>query len=46
MSKICINCKYITDIYHVDKKWCCLKDEPVSFDEYCDFYESKQNVIV
>ena len=40
-DKICWNCKHITDIHHVDKNWCLLKDEPVKFNETCDFFEKE-----
>ena len=46
MDKICINCKYIMNIHHVDKHWCCLKDEPVNFDEYCSCYKKKNKMVI
>ena len=35
MIKACINCLYVTDIYHVDTCWCLLSDDPVKYDESC-----------
>jgi len=42
MIQICATCNHVTDEYVVDKYWCRLVDEPVSFDEKCNSWRKSE----